>query len=254
MIMENIEQLPIGQLVAKDYRTSTVFEKYGIDFCCHGNMSIGQACKQAGADVSIVKKEIRQVLSSPDAMDGGAADYLSWPLDLLADYIEKKHHRYVTSQIPLLERYLEKIAKVHGNQHPELHEIRSLFSEGAAGLSAHMKKEELMLFPLIRKMEQTRQAGKQADGKKILATFGAIEHPIQKMMREHDTEGERFRKIRQLSSNYDTPVDGCTSYRLTYSFLQAFEADLHLHIHLENNILFPKAIEREKELLPITDH
>jgi regulator of cell morphogenesis and NO signaling len=171
-------------------------------------------------------------------------DYKSWPIDLLADYIEKKHHRYVQEKTLEIKPYLDKICKVHGERHPELLEINEHFNATAGELAMHMKKEELILFPSIRKMVKTKQENSQWEAPQ----FGTVQNPIQMMMDEHTAEGERFGKIETLSNNYTPPEDACNTYRVTIALLKEFEQDLHLHIHLENNILFPKAIELEKEL------
>lgn len=232
ILKENI----IGEIVAKDFRTAAVFEKFGLDFCCNGNRSIEEASGEAGISPDAVVAALEQVNESGMP----ATDYDSWPLDLMADYIEKKHHRYVAEQTPILQAYLEKICRVHGNRHPELWEIKSLFDACAGELAAHMKKEELLLFPFIRKMMAA------SSSKDLSAPFGTVQNPIRMMMHEHDTEGERFRKIAALSGQYTPPADGCTTYKVTFAALKEFEQDLHVHIHLENNILFPKAIALEE--------
>jgi regulator of cell morphogenesis and NO signaling len=173
-----------------------------------------------------------------------AADYQNWPLDLLADYIEKKHHRYVEAKTLEIKPYLEKICRVHGERHPELLEINEHFNATAGELAKHMKKEELILFPYVRKMVKAEHDKAKLD----TPGFGTVKNPIQMMMDEHTTEGDRFRKIEELSNNYTPPEDVCNTYRVTIALLKEFEQDLHLHIHLENNILFPRAIELEKKL------
>lgn len=232
----------IGAVVAGDYRAAGVFEQAGVDFCCNGNRSIEAACAEQGIAADELVGRLRQTLNAPPADRNAAIDYTSWPLDLLADFIEKKHHRYVTGQIPVIQSFLEKIARVHGERHPELAEIKGQFDACAGELTAHMKKEELMLFPFIRKMVTAKQAGHNT----VSAAFGTIAHPIHAMMHEHDTEGARFRRISALSNRYTAPEDGCGTYRAAFAMLKAFEDDLHLHIHLENNILFPAAVEMEQ--------
>lgn len=241
--MENIEQISVGQIVARNYRTAAVFKKFGIDFCCNGNISISQACEKIRLDPEEVKRNIQQVISISSDEKSDLEDWASWPLDHLADHIEKKHHLYVTEQIPVLESYLDKLVSVHGKKHPELREIKKWFHESADDLTGHMKKEELILFPIIRKMVNVKLTNRDP----VSSPFGSVRNPIQKMMQEHEIEGERFQMIRLLSGNYTVPADGCTTYGLTYDLLKAFEDDLHLHIHLENNILFPKSIEMEKK-------
>lgn len=231
----------IGELVAHDYRTASVFKKYGIDFCCTGNRSIAQACETKNIDHKILIQNLEQVT---ETNSGSSINYQSWPLDLLADYIEKKHHRYVEQKTLEIKPYLDKICRVHGERHPELFEINEHFTITAGELAMHMKKEEFILFPFVRKMVKAQQDNQKVER----PPFGTIQNPIQMMMSEHTAEGDRFRKIEELSNNYTPPQDACNTYRVTFALLNEFEQDLHLHIHLENNILFPKAIEMEAQL------
>lgn len=227
----------IGQLVADDYRTASVFKSYGIDFCCNGNRSIAEACETKNLETAKVVETLQQAVEQGQAE---TTDYRSWPLDLLADYVEKKHHRYVRTKIEEITPFLNKVARVHGDGHPELHEVQELFAQSAEELTMHMNKEEKILFPHIRKMIE-------ANGEAVTAPFGTVQNPINMMHHEHDTEGERFRKIAVLTNNYTPPADACNTYRVTFAMLKEFEEDLHLHIHLENNILFPKAIKMESK-------
>ncbi len=232
----------IGELVAKDYRTASVFKKYSIDFCCQGNRTIEEACEKKNIDT---KKVLEDLVAMMESKSESTTDYQSWPLDLLADYIEKKHHRYVQEKTLEIQPYLDKICKVHGERHPELLKIKEEFNASAGELAAHMKKEELILFPFIRKMTKAKLENAKVDA----AHFGTVKNPIQMMMNEHTVEGHRFMKIEELTNNYTPPQDACNTYRVSFALLKEFEQDLHLHIHLENNILFPKAIEIEKELI-----
>jgi regulator of cell morphogenesis and NO signaling len=231
----------IGELVAQDYRTAAVFKKYNIDFCCQGNRTLSDACESKKIDEKVVIAELNALLTSQSE---GSTDYQNWPLDLLADYIERKHHRYVEEKTQEIIPYLDKIARVHGQRHPELLEINEHFKATAGELAMHMKKEELMIFPYIKKLVKAQEDNSQV----VKPNFESVKYPIQAMMDDHTTEGERFRKIEALSNNYTPPEDGCATYRVTFALLKEFEQDLHLHIHLENNILFPKAIELEKLL------
>lgn len=231
----------IGRVVAMDYRTAGVFEQRGIDFCCNGNRSIAAACEEQKISTEELIDSLQRMVDKPSKKEG-VGNFEEWPLDLLADYIEKKHHRYVCEQIPVIQAFLEKIVLVHGGIHPELSKIKMHFDACAIELAVHMKKEELMLFPFIRKMVQAKTDGYAG----TTAPFGTVRNPIQMMMHEHDTEGQRFREIGKLSKRYTTPADGCKTYKAAFATLQAFEEDLHLHIHLENNILFPRAIEMEQ--------
>ena len=165
-------------------------------------------------------------------------------LNDLCDYIEKRHHSYVIETIPFLQQKLQKLCDVHGENHRELHEIKVLFNGAAENLSAHMKKEELILFPYIHRMVEFNKEGLPEN-----AEFGDLKKIIDEMNEEHQTEGERFEKISSLTSSYSCPPDGCGTYQVTFKTLGEFENDLHRHIHLENNILFKKAIILENKLL-----
>lgn len=228
----------IGALVAQDYRTASVFKNSKIDFCCNGNRTIEEACtqKNINGDALIAQLEA----ATNEVADAAGIDYKTWPLDLLADYIEKKHHRYVEGKIQEITPFLEKVVRVHGDRHPELAEVEQLFKASAGELTAHMQKEEMILFPFVRKMVEVKNSNTS-----IQAPFGTVQNPIRMMMHEHEGEGERFRKIAALTDNYTPPADACNTYRVTFALIKEFEEDLHLHIHLENNILFPKSIEME---------
>ncbi|MBK7128686.1 MAG: iron-sulfur cluster repair di-iron protein [Crocinitomicaceae bacterium] len=229
----------VGSFVAKDYRTASIFQKYGIDFCCKGGKTIDEVCTTKNIDSTKLLQELSQV--SVQAQ-GDGVDFRSWPLDLLADYIEKKHHRYIEESTPTIRQFLDKLCKVHGGNHPELFDINQEFTLSSGVLAQHMKKEELILFPFVRNMVESKKNGTPLSQ----PGFGTIENPIHMMEAEHDMEGERFRTIAQLTNNYTPPADGCTTYRVAFAMLKEFENDLHMHIHLENNILFPQAIELEK--------
>lgn len=231
----------VGEVVAADYRAAAVFQKFGIDFCCKGDRSIANVCETSNISTSALIEELEQALKAGDTP---VTDFKSWPLDLLADYIEKKHHRYVDAKLLEIKPYLAKIVSVHGGRHPELAEVEALFSETAGELTAHMKKEEFILFPFIRKMAKAKQDQAQI----ARPQFSTVENPVAMMKHDHDQEGERFAKIASLTNNYTVPADACNTYRVTFALLKEFEADLHMHIHLENNILFPKAIEMERTL------
>lgn len=238
--MENLQNKTIGAFVAEDFRTAAVFTKYKIDFCCKGNRTINEVCEKQEIDSKVLLRKIKESL----LIEGNnKIDFNSWPLDLLADYIEKTHHRYVEDKSIIIMQFLNKLCSVHGGKHPELFKINELFNECASELAQHMKKEELMLFPFIKKMVKA----KETNGDLMQPPFGTVSNPIAMMMHEHDAEGERFREIAALTNDYVAPSDGCTTYKVTFAMLKEFEGDLHTHIHLENNILFPKAMVLEKE-------
>lgn len=238
--MKKLSEQTIGEIVSEDYRTSRVFEKHKIDFCCKGNRSVDEACELKGVDRNILIDELEAVRQGKPSK---ATDFNNWPLDELADHIERVHHKYVEENLPILNRYLNKLCNVHGARHPELFEIHDEFKLSSGELATHMKKEEFILFPHIHKMVNARLVNVSLKR----PPFGTVQNPVQMMMHEHSVEGGRFEKIAHLTSNYAAPSDACNTYRVTYALLEEFEQDLHLHMHLENNILFPKAVEMERE-------
>jgi len=240
MINKSHSHKNIQDFVADDYRTAEVFSKYGIDFCCRGNRSIDEVCEQEQIDKQALMDDLAAVTQQNT---GESINYKAWPSDLLIDYIEKKHHRYVTEKAPVINFYLDKIANVHGGRHPELFKIRDLFKESAEHLLSHMVEEEGVFFPYIKRMLEAKENGSiptKPEG------YESIDSPIAKLMEEHDDEGVRHREIAKLSNNYTTPEDGCNTYRVAFEMLREFQDDLHLHIHLENNILFLDAKKLEE--------
>ena len=235
----NLNTDHIGDIVAQDFRTAAIFKKNGIDFCCKGGRTIDDACDSKNIDAASIREDIKNLPKS----DGSTIDFTSWPLDLLADYVEKTHHRYVEEKTPVIQTFLDKLCKVHGGRHPELFQIKALFDESAKELGAHLKKEELILFPFIRNMVKAKVSGTAIEQ----PHFVTVQNPVHMMMDEHSQEGERFRQIAKLTDGYNPPADACNTYRVAFAMLKDFEEDLHRHIHLENNILFPKAIRLEKE-------
>lgn len=237
--MEVLQKTTVGEYVAKDFRTAALFSKYGIDFCCKGYRTIEEVCDKKTISVNELLHEIDTVLSTKNK---SGFSFNSWPIDLLADFIEKKHHHYISEKTPILIEFLEKASQVHGGNHPELLEIKELFQDSAEELALHMKKEEQVLFPFIKKLVNALITDELMEE----PHFGTVKNPIAMMMHEHDAEGERFKKIAVLSNNYTPPADACPTYKTAYAMLQEFEKDLHKHIHLENNILFPKAAMLER--------
>ena len=242
--MEITQSPSVGSFVANDYRTASVFQKYGIDFCCNGGRTLDEVCEKKELNPGQLLAELADASRQPGTQ---ALDFRSWPADLLADYIEKKHHRYIEQNTPAIKQFLEKLCKVHGSRHPELFEISEEFNASAGELAAHMRKEEQVLFPYIRKITEAKDSHEQF----AKPGFGTVENPIRMMMQEHEVEGTRFRKMAELSGNYNPPADGCTTYRVAFALLKEFESDLLLHIHLENNILFPAAIEMERSFASV---
>jgi len=240
--MKTMEAKTIGEYVADDFRSAAIFSKYGIDFCCKGHKSIDEVCQVKGLDKETILDEIETV---SNLNQGESINFKSWPLDLLIDYIEKTHHRYVEEKTLVIAQFLNKLCQVHGEKHPELFEIQQLFFESANELTQHMKKEEQILFPFIKKMVTAQNNESTLNH----PPFGTVLNPIQMMKHEHDNEGERFRKIKELSNDYTPPQDACNTYKVTFAMIDDFEQDLHKHIHLENNILFPAAENLEQKLL-----
>jgi regulator of cell morphogenesis and NO signaling len=237
--MEILINRTIGEIVAEDFRTAAVFSKNRMDFCCGGHKTVKEVCEAKKVNSVSLAEELYQVLNS---RNDSTIDFQSWPLDLLVTYIEKTHHRFVQEKTPVLLQFLNKLCSVHGERHPELFEINKLFNETASALHQHMQKEEQILFPFIERMVESKRTGMPLEN----PHFGTVNNPINMMVHEHETEGERLTKIAILSEGYNPPADACNTFRVTYAMLDEFEQDLHKHIHLENNILFPKAVALEK--------
>jgi regulator of cell morphogenesis and NO signaling len=239
--MNSIADKKVGKIVADNFRSAKVFTEYGIDFCCKGGIKLSEACETRGLDTDLVIEKIVKATQNADGVD-----YQALSMGNLVDHILQVHHKYIEDTIPALKFYLDKIEKVHGESHPELKEIKELFFGAADALTSHMKKEEFILFPYVKAMEEANLH----HFKLSPPHFGTIENPIAMMEHEHDTEGERFRQIATLSNNYIPPSDACQTYKVAFSLLKEFESDLHTHIHLENNILFPEAKEAYYQLNP----
>ena len=234
----------VGDMVAKDYRKAEVFKKYGIDFCCGGKKTLDKVCREQGLDIAQIKQELKSVELQPKSK---AQDFGSWDIGFLSDYIINTHHNYVKGAMPAIYEYTQKVAKVHGQRHPEVLKIAAIFVNVIKELEPHMRKEEMILFPYIKQLAEAKK--KEVSG--MSSGFGTVQNPINMMEQEHDAVGRMMDEINQLSNGYKTPEDACTTYNLAFLNLKEFEEDLHQHIHLENNILFPKAIELEKELVKI---
>jgi regulator of cell morphogenesis and NO signaling len=231
----------LGEMAAKDLRKAEIFKKYGLDFCCGGKKTVKQACASKGLDVTKIEQELQQA----DRLGGTRPlPYNEWSLAFLSDYIVNTHHMYINKVMPDLLAYALKVAHRHGDHHPELVLINELTQALNAELIPHMAKEENILFPYIKDLDaaQNNHAGLRPAG------FGSVQSPINMMEMEHEHVGELMDKIHEASHNFELPADACASYSMLYRTLAEFEDDLHTHIHLENNILFPKAIALEKTL------
>lgn len=239
--MNSIKSKSLAQIVTSNHQAAAVLEKYNLDFCCKGNRSLEQACMEKELPVDQIANELKG-LTTPDPANNTAL-FNDMTLTQLADYIVLTHHVYVKKELPQIFNYLEKVNSKHGQRHPELKNIFQLFAAVKEELEGHMKKEELILFPRIKELE------KLVDNPGHLKlNIGYLQSPILVMEQEHDHAGTLFNEIRILTNNYTPPTEACTTYRLSFTALQAFEADLHQHVHLENNILFPKAIASFKDL------
>lgn len=218
-----------------------VFEKHKIDFCCGGRVPFAEACRNAGKDPFAVLTELDQVVNGPSILDNEIQN--KTPRELI-EYIVRTHHDFTRDEIQRLSPLADKVLARHGDSHPELAEIRELFHALADELLVHMRKEEMMLFPYIEKL----QTASDLNGMPPIAPFGTVNNPVRMMMFEHDQAGEMLRSMRSLSADYTAPEGACPSYKGLYAGLENLESDLHRHIHLENNILFPEAIELEKQI------
>lgn len=223
----------IGEIVADDYRAAAVFQRHDIDFCCHGARTLDRGCREAGVDTADVMREIETATATP----GSVPRFNDWGLQTLAAYIVDNHHAYVREMLPLMTAHSRKIADVHGTRHPELARVAALVQELADDMTSHMMKEEQILFPFIVQLAAAAAQGSPAP----TAPFGTVDNPIHMMEAEHESAGHAMLEIRELTDGYTPPADGCTTYRVCLQELEAFERDLHAHVHLENNILFPKA-------------
>jgi len=215
-----------------------VFEKLGIDYCCGGSKPLEDACAHAGVSLSEVLEAIERGKARYSGQPSDDAEWQDRPLADLCAYIIEKHHVYTKSELSRLERLTAKVADVHGKNHSELLTVRSAFQSLHKDLLPHMLKEEQVLFPYIQQLEDAVRNGRPAP----TPFFGAVRNPIRMMMNEHDQAGDFLRELRSVSGNYSVPPDGCSSYKALYQALQELEQDLHQHIHLENNILFQKAV------------
>jgi len=239
--MENIDNKTVAEIVTENIKTADVFKKNGIDFCCGGHIAVQEICTKKGVDYETLKEALLRI----DEMPKNAHDFNSWELDFLTDYILNTHHKYVVEANIIIVQYAEKVAKVHGHHYTEVIEINNIFQEIAAELSNHIYKEEMILFPFIKELAKA----KKENYKVARPAFGTIKNPINMMEAEHTDVGNLIKKIAELSNNFTPPAEACNTFKALYNALEEYQNDLFQHIHLENNILFPKAILYENELL-----
>ncbi|GGG84561.1 hypothetical protein GCM10007415_17170 [Parapedobacter pyrenivorans] len=225
----------VGEIAAKDMRKAEVFKRLGIDFCCGGKQTLKEAIDQAG----LTEEQVQAALDRSESVAGGQVthDFDSWDLSFLADYIYNVHHKYIRESGPIIEQLAEKVASRHGTSHPELvglaNGLKGLMDE----LYSHVQKEEGVLFPAIKELASSGSGQTSID----------IKGPIHMMEAEHGSAGDELKTLRKLTKDYELPADACNSYTYLFQKIKEFESDLFQHIHLENNILFPKALKLEKE-------
>jgi len=236
----NLESnMTVGELAREIPGATRIFEKFGIDYCCGGNRSMETACAAAGVTLEQIATSLESANASQ--VQSGEMGFLEATLTDLIDHIVETHHVFTKSEIERLRALLTKVCGVHGENHPELRQLLSMFEALGGELEPHMMKEEQVLFPYIVRMEDDVCNQRQV----AMPFFGTVRNPIRMMMREHDGAGELLKQMRKLTADYAPPGDACISYQTLYQALDAFEKDLHQHIHLENNILFPRAVEME---------
>jgi regulator of cell morphogenesis and NO signaling len=229
----------VGEWVATDFRLASVFSRHGIDFCCGGGKAVDQACAEKGVSLETLLQEVQAVHEAP----GLGEQYNQWAIDFLADYVISQFHPYTKEKLAQIGGFADTVARVHGAGHPETVTIAALWRELRAKLAAHLRDEEELLFPYIKQMAQRAKEG----GSATPPSFGSAEALIAQMGAEHDEAGDALGALARLSSGYTVPADGCNTYRALYGFLSEFEATTKKHIHLENNILFPKTVRLEQE-------
>ena len=232
---------PVGRMVARNPSLASTLESLKIDYCCGGGKSLAEACSDLGLNKADVLNRLEDVLRR-DTETEDATNWLDQSPADLCDHIESTHHAFLRAELPRLQELIAKVVAVHGQGHSELGEVQVVFQELCDELHPHMMKEEQVLFPAIRRME--------AAGRALQFPFGSVGNPIHCMEHEHQAAGDALARLRGLTSNYTAPADACTSYRAMLDGLSHLERDLHQHIHKENNILFPRAMQMESSDAP----
>ena len=236
-------EMTVREVAARVPESTRLFESLKIDYCCGGNRPLTEACVSAGVEVDDVM-EMLSTLGKSGASESATVDFQKLSLTELITHILETHHVFTKSEMERIKALVEKVIGAHGANHRELLKVGELFQQLCADLKPHMFKEEQVLFPYIVAVVHAKTQGQPVP----FATFGTMKNPIGMMMMEHDTAGDILRQLRALTSDYKVPSDGCISYQSLYQALEGFEKDLHQHIHLENNVLFPQAVEMEKSL------
>jgi regulator of cell morphogenesis and NO signaling len=229
----------VAQIAIENRNAAREFEKLGIDYCCGGRQTLDEACIAAKLPVDEVLARLGKMTS--EELAPGTPDFSALSLADLIAHINGTHHVFVREECPRIHELALKVVSKHAEKHPELRQVQEIFQALASELSLHLMKEEQILFPYVLRMEESVLAGEPAPP----SMFGTVVNPIGMMMREHDGAGQALRALRLVTGGYAIPEDACTTYRTLYQALQGFESDLHQHIHLENNVLFPQAIALE---------
>lgn len=232
---------PLGEIVSRDARAAGIFDRAGLDYCCHGHETLAEAAAARGLPVHELVADL-EALGPLDPRDQAAAEWTD--LDELTGHIVRRHHGYVRDISPIIAAWLEKLVARHGQRHPELREIRRTFAELTDEMRTHMAKEENMLFPFVDALA----AAARSRGRLPAGPFGTVVNPIRVMEDDHRQAGDAVARVRVLTNDYTPPDDACATYRLCYAELATYESDLHRHVHLENHVLFPRAVELEREL------
>jgi regulator of cell morphogenesis and NO signaling len=239
--MQTFTERTVRDIAIASPETTRVFEEFKIDYCCGGRKPFADACHDAGLDPDIVAEKLATAIIAATAKSAAARESLT-PSQLI-DHIVAKHHSFTASEIERLTRLMEKVCQRHGKAHPELFQLRTVFTALTASLVPHMQKEEMVLFPYVQELETAINN----HAPRPLPHFGTVKNPIRMMMTEHETDGDRLRVMRGITNGYQLPDGACPSFGALYSGLQELERDLHQHIHLENNVLFPAAAALETE-------
>ena len=232
------KQTKVNEIALANPASRRILEDSGVDYCCGGGKSLQEACLRANVSAEMI---LRRLQANTEHTTSDESGWTKAPLAELTRHIRERHHGYVRDVIPRLRGMLAKVREKHGSNHREIEEIEKLFNEVAREMLMHMQNEEQILFPYIDTLERSA-SGK---GEVEPPFFQTVRNPIYAMMREHDAAGELVRRIHAASDGYQAPAASCTTFMATYQELQQFEEDLHLHVHLENNILFPRAVEME---------
>ncbi|MBX3423448.1 MAG: iron-sulfur cluster repair di-iron protein [Pirellulaceae bacterium] len=244
-------ELTVGQLVRQRPARSRVFEALKIDYCCGGKLSLAEACQRKGVDTAEVWKRLAECDAQSDRQAGDADDQPvdadAMTLSALAQHIEQTHHAYLKTELPRLDRMTEKVARVHGDRDPRLPDLRRAFEALRDELLPHMMKEEMILFPMVRKLEQQLQSAAALSAPPFHC--GSVADPIGQMEHEHDKAGSALQSMRELTDGFQPPDWACNTYRAMLDGLAVLERDMHQHVHKENNVMFPKAIELETAMM-----